>query len=350
MQEAEELDTCRICSAPGEPGQPLFHPCKCSGTIRYIHQDCLTTWLSHSKKKTCDVCKHPYAFRKVYAPDMPEKLPPLLLVRRLAQQALFGVLFGLRAILITIVWLAVLPWITIWTWRLYFTMGESTAWWISGRDQQLSSSSAGLVSLAATNETASLLSNSTALHRLMSRPFWQSLSADIFAGQIIASLIVLTFVAVFLLREWISQNARPGVFEEEDLGVPLMNAPVLEPVIRDVVELEGRFNPVAPFPIGRDFAAGREEARRQARFMRARRGGVAQNGQLERLPRRPNNVEREPPPLPSPSLLQIPDNNEPPAPTGKGKARLQEDFDDDGFTGLRRRTRRRLDSQDQRWC
>jgi hypothetical protein len=32
-------DTCRICSAPAEPGQPLFHPCKCSGTIRYIHQD-----------------------------------------------------------------------------------------------------------------------------------------------------------------------------------------------------------------------------------------------------------------------------------------------------------------------
>jgi hypothetical protein len=41
-------------------------------------------------------------------------------------------------------------------------------------------------------------------------------SADIFAGQIIATLIVLVFIAVFLLREWISQNARPGVFEEGD--------------------------------------------------------------------------------------------------------------------------------------
>lgn len=56
MQEAEEQgvsycmlnlsllnlrvsDTCRICSAPAEPDQPLFHPCKCSGTIRHIHQD-----------------------------------------------------------------------------------------------------------------------------------------------------------------------------------------------------------------------------------------------------------------------------------------------------------------------
>ncbi|KAI6167328.1 hypothetical protein EDD17DRAFT_1469209 [Pisolithus thermaeus] len=382
MQEAEELgmsvssiaarvgihaiaDTCRICSTPGEPDQPLFHPCKCSGTIRYIHQDCLTTWLSHSKKKTCDVCKHPYSFTKVYAADMPDKLPPLLVVRRLAQQALFGVLFGLRAIMITTIWLAVLPWITIWTWRLYFTMGESTAWWISGRDLQPSSSSAGLASLAVTNETVSLWANSTVIHRLMTRPFWQSLSADIFAGQIIASLIVLTFVAVFLLREWISQNARPGVFEEEELVVPPpMNAPVLEPVavVQDLVEPDGRFNPAAPFHMGRDFAAGREEARRQARFMRARRGGMVQNGQLERLPRRQNNLERgqplrvlpvpfpqyppveQPPPLP-PSSSQSPDSNEPSALPGKGKARHQEDLDDNGFTGLPRRTRRKLDSQ-----
>ena len=53
--------------------------------------------------------------------------------------------------------------------------------------------------------------------RLMTHPLWLSISADIFTGQMIASLIVLTFVAVFLLREWISQNARPGVFEEEEV-------------------------------------------------------------------------------------------------------------------------------------
>lgn len=46
---------------------------------------------------------------------------------------------------------------------------------------------------------------------------WLTLSSDVFTGQIIASIIVLTFVAVFLLREWISQNARPGVFEDEEL-------------------------------------------------------------------------------------------------------------------------------------
>ena len=68
--------------------------------------------------------------------------------------------------------------------------------------------------------------------RLMAHPLWLTLSADIFTGQMIASLIVLTFVAVFLLREWISQNARPGVFEEEEVlqdepppAQPLPNPP-----------------------------------------------------------------------------------------------------------------------------
>jgi E3 ubiquitin-protein ligase DOA10 len=103
----------------------------------------LTTWLTHSKKKTCDVCKHPYAFTKgticrialystvltimaVYAADMPSTLPPVLLIRRLAQHALFTILFGLRAVAVAVIWLAVLPWATVWTWRMYFTMGEST--------------------------------------------------------------------------------------------------------------------------------------------------------------------------------------------------------------------------------
>lgn len=57
---------------------------------------------------------------------MPTSLPPLLLIRRLAQQTFFASLFGIRAILIAFVWLGLLPWITIWTWRVYFTMGEST--------------------------------------------------------------------------------------------------------------------------------------------------------------------------------------------------------------------------------
>ncbi|KAJ3511235.1 hypothetical protein NLJ89_g4212 [Agrocybe chaxingu] len=217
-------DTCRICSAPAEPDQPLFHPCKCSGTIRYIHQDCLTTWLAHSKKKNCDVCKHSYSFTKVYAPDMPSSLPPILLIRRLLQHIFSGIIFSLRAIAVASIWLGVLPWVTVWTWRMYFSMGESTAWWISDRPRPPTPDTHPFYNKIRYESTSP--PPKTLFARVTSHPVWLALSADIFTGQIIASLIVLTFVAVFLLREWISQNARPGVFEDEE---PLPEDPAAVP-------------------------------------------------------------------------------------------------------------------------
>ena len=43
---------CRIClSEDNESLNPLFSPCKCSGTMKYIHLDCLKEWLN-SKKVT----------------------------------------------------------------------------------------------------------------------------------------------------------------------------------------------------------------------------------------------------------------------------------------------------------
>ncbi|KAG1811581.1 hypothetical protein EV424DRAFT_1570387 [Suillus variegatus] len=367
MQEAEEQDTCRICSAPSDLDQPLFYPCKCSGTIRYIHQDCLTTWLSHSKKKTCDVCKHPYSFTKVYAADMPSTLPPLLLFRRLAQQALFAILFGLRAIMVGTVWLAVLPWITIWTWRVYFTMGESTAWWISGRGRPYADffgMNGPTASLNGSFTGLGLPSNATLYQRVSNRPFWSMLSADIFAGQIIASLIVLIFVAIFLLREWISQNARPGVFEDEDGGAihpppqpgDLPAVPVEEPANVHIPD-ENDFGRHAL----RDAAL---DARRQGRILRARRGpGVVQRQGLHQrdpleidrhqaLRNRP--LDRLPFPLESPPQLpQLPREQPPPYEpdhySRKGKERAEDANDTgEGSSELhsQRRIRRRIHTEE----
>ncbi|KIK49077.1 hypothetical protein CY34DRAFT_797462 [Suillus luteus UH-Slu-Lm8-n1] len=367
MQEAEEQDTCRICSAPSDSDQPLFYPCKCSGTIRYIHQDCLTTWLSHSKKKTCDVCKHPYSFTKVYAADMPTTLPPLLLFRRLAQQALFAVLFGLRAIMVGTVWLAVLPWITIWTWRVYFTMGESTAWWISGRGRPYADffgMNGPTASLNGSFTGLGLPSNATIYQRISNRPFWSMLSADIFAGQIIASLIVLIFVAIFLLREWISQNARPGVFEDEDGGAI---HPAPQPGDLPAAAVEEPANVHIPDENGFAGNALREAAldvRRQGRAMRVHRGagvvqrqGLHQRDPLEMdrhqvLRNRP--LDKLPFPLESaPQLPQVPREQppqyEPKHHPRKGKGRAEEPDDTgEGSSDLnsQRRIRRRIHTEE----
>lgn len=34
-----EPETCRICRTEGTEKEPLFYPCKCSGSIKFVHQE-----------------------------------------------------------------------------------------------------------------------------------------------------------------------------------------------------------------------------------------------------------------------------------------------------------------------
>jgi len=34
-------------SRPGKPSTDLFSPCKCDGSLKYIHFDCLMDWIKH---------------------------------------------------------------------------------------------------------------------------------------------------------------------------------------------------------------------------------------------------------------------------------------------------------------
>jgi len=61
----------------------LYHPCLCTGSIKYIHQDCLLQWLKYSKKDVCELCNHKFSFRPLYRADMPERLPLRDLLRGL---------------------------------------------------------------------------------------------------------------------------------------------------------------------------------------------------------------------------------------------------------------------------
>lgn len=53
--EDDEEDVCRICRTPGNDESPLYYPCACSGSIKYVHQDCLLQWLNHSNARQCEV-------------------------------------------------------------------------------------------------------------------------------------------------------------------------------------------------------------------------------------------------------------------------------------------------------
>mmetsp|Transcript_5915 Transcript_5915/g.10523 ORF Transcript_5915/g.10523 Transcript_5915/m.10523 type:complete len:306 (-) Transcript_5915:11-928(-) len=60
----EDEVVCRICMEPDSEKHKLIHPCKCSGSVKHIHEECLKTWItSHSEdidKSVCELCKTPY--------------------------------------------------------------------------------------------------------------------------------------------------------------------------------------------------------------------------------------------------------------------------------------------------
>jgi len=72
-----EIPLCRIClMEDNEKDNPLITPCKCSGSMKFIHHACLKQWF-HGKRVMkqspivttyfwknleCELCKHPYPY------------------------------------------------------------------------------------------------------------------------------------------------------------------------------------------------------------------------------------------------------------------------------------------------
>ncbi|CAI9786810.1 unnamed protein product [Fraxinus pennsylvanica] len=50
LDDDEEGDICLICWNPGDGDNPLRYPYACSGSIEFVHQDCLLQWLNHSNE------------------------------------------------------------------------------------------------------------------------------------------------------------------------------------------------------------------------------------------------------------------------------------------------------------
>ncbi|XP_062025183.1 probable E3 ubiquitin ligase SUD1 isoform X2 [Rosa rugosa] len=131
--EEEEEDVCRICRNPGDADNPLRYPCACSGSIKFVHQDCLLQWLNHSNARQCEVCKHPFSFSPVYAENAPARLPFQEFVVGMAMKTCHVLQFFLRLSFVLSVWLLIIPFITFWIWRLAFvrSFGEAQRLFLS---------------------------------------------------------------------------------------------------------------------------------------------------------------------------------------------------------------------------
>uniref|UniRef100_A0A4W5LXB1 E3 ubiquitin-protein ligase MARCHF6 n=1 Tax=Hucho hucho TaxID=62062 RepID=A0A4W5LXB1_9TELE len=102
-------DICRVCRSEGTPDKPLYHPCVCTGSIKFIHQECLVQWLKHSRKEYCELCKHRFAFTPIYSPDMPSRLPVQDIFAGLVTSVGTAIRYWFHYTLVAVAWLGVVP-------------------------------------------------------------------------------------------------------------------------------------------------------------------------------------------------------------------------------------------------
>lgn len=61
--------TCRICDYSGEAANQLINPCRCSGTSKFVHEQCLNKWLETINSQSsphCEVCRYHIRTHKKY--------------------------------------------------------------------------------------------------------------------------------------------------------------------------------------------------------------------------------------------------------------------------------------------
>uniref|UniRef100_A0A8C5XDC3 E3 ubiquitin-protein ligase MARCHF6 n=1 Tax=Microcebus murinus TaxID=30608 RepID=A0A8C5XDC3_MICMU len=107
MDQSENI--CRVCRSEGTPEKPLYHPCVCTGSIKFIHQECLVQWLKHSRKEYCELCKHRFAFTPIYSPDMPSRLPIQDIFAGLVTSIGTAIRYWFHYTLVAFAWLGVVP-------------------------------------------------------------------------------------------------------------------------------------------------------------------------------------------------------------------------------------------------
>uniref|UniRef100_A0A0A9XZ87 E3 ubiquitin-protein ligase MARCHF6 n=2 Tax=Lygus hesperus TaxID=30085 RepID=A0A0A9XZ87_LYGHE len=102
-------DICRVCRSEGTSDRQLYHPCICTGSIKWIHQECLVQWMRYSHKEFCELCGYRFSFTPIYSPDMPRRLPIRDVAGGLLSSVATAVKYWLHYTLVAIAWLGIVP-------------------------------------------------------------------------------------------------------------------------------------------------------------------------------------------------------------------------------------------------
>lgn len=58
--------TCRICYEPDN----LTSVCKCDGSVKWVHIQCIQKWIDVSQRRNCELCHEPFEHRLLRAPPI----------------------------------------------------------------------------------------------------------------------------------------------------------------------------------------------------------------------------------------------------------------------------------------
>ncbi|XP_023221121.1 E3 ubiquitin-protein ligase MARCH6-like [Centruroides sculpturatus] len=184
MDDTQQQDICRVCRSEGAPDRPLYHPCICTGSIKYIHQECLLQWLKYSRKEYCELCNHRFAFTPIYSPDMPKRLPVKDIISGLLCSLGTAIRYWLHYTLVAFAWLGVVPLTACRIYRCLFTGSVSS-----------------LLTLP--------------LDMLSS----ENIFSDSFYGCCVVTCTLCAFISLVWLREQIMHGGGPEWLEQEQEGI-----------------------------------------------------------------------------------------------------------------------------------
>lgn len=228
----ENNDICRVCRSSATADEPLFHPCKCSGSMKFVHQSCLEEWLQHSGKSDCDICKQQFIFSPIYDNNSSKTISPLLIVSVTISSLLASIYHYFRVTLAAFSWLVWFPFITSWTWKWYLDSGFYQLRTLHyhppvNRTAILMEQVANLLQISPDN---SLFYNLRRLELALDWDYYvRVFVADTFEGQLICALIILVGLALLFMREYAVMIARDDQEIEnieganEDAAIPQIN-------------------------------------------------------------------------------------------------------------------------------
>lgn len=191
-EDMSGADICRVCRSEGLADRPLFHPCICTGSIKWIHQDCLVQWMRYSRKEYCELCGYRFSFTPIYSPDMPRRLPLRDVIGGLFSNIVTAVKYWLHYTLVAIAWLGVVP-------------------------------------LTACRTYRALFSGPLDLVRIMSLPVdmlsAENISSDVFHGCFVVTCTLFAFIGLVWLREQILHAGGPDWLERDNIQLPPVDNP-----------------------------------------------------------------------------------------------------------------------------